>query len=193
MIMSRLYILLGVFSLLILNSCEKAETENLEYEVPEFNLLLADNVEGAPSLNNEAVSIYIGVNEKDIDFWRQPLSLSIETFGKNKVYLIGDRVDDEYILVDEIRNTEGSLSIWPWFPGFVVTEYSNMVQFALAFDQFPLINTFRSFVFRVRITALDTGDVLYSDWYTLINWHENQEDKRYYTWLIKGKKTPAQM
>lgn len=193
MIMSRLYILLGVFSLLILNSCEKAETDNLEYEVPEFNLFLFDNLAGAPSLNQEGVSISFGIKEKDIDFWNQPLSLSIETFGKNKVYLILDYVDDEYILVDEIRNTEGSLFIWPWFPNIVATEYSNMVTFALAFDQFPLINTFRSFVFRVRITALDTGEVFYSDWYTLINWHENQEDKHYYTWLIKGKKTPAQM
>lgn len=185
--MSRICILLGVLSLLILGSCEKTEIDNPGSEVPEFNLLLSDNVEGAPSLNEDGVSIYIGVNEKDLDFWNQPLSLSIETVGKNKVYLIGDRVDDEYILVDEIRNTEGSLSIWPWFPGFVATEYSNLVQFALTFDQFPLNNTFRSFVFRVRITSLDTGGIFYSDWYTLINWHENQDDDHYYTWLIKGK------
>jgi hypothetical protein len=150
---------------------------------------LADNVNGAPSISSaRGVSIYIGIEEENIDFWERPLCLSLETTGSDKLYLIGGRDDsDEYILVDEIRNTEGSLSIWPWMPSFITSEYSNIVSFAVMHESFMLNNSFRRFAFRIKITTQDTDQSFYSDWYTLISWHENQDERHYYYWLTKGK------
>ena len=152
--MNRLCILLSVLCFFIITSCEKANVDNTEYQAPELMFFINENVLGGPSIDNAGVSILIGIAEEDTDFWRLPLSLSIETSGKNNVYLIGGTDDSgEYIIVDEKKE----FLIGPWGPesGLIApSEYSNFTQFAILYDQFMLNSTFRHFVFRVKLTVL---------------------------------------